>query len=389
MYRCRLYPSNIQQERLLNNFEICKSVYNELLELRIKTYKETKKSLSKFDCDVLLKGRYKGIVFSQVLQNVSDRVDKSFKNFFRRVKDKSCRKKGFPRFKSQVHSITYSQFGFKMLSDKRLHLSTIGNIPIILHRLPKGKIKTLTAKRNRANQWFACFACEVEIPKVKHPSKKQVGIDVGIENLATLSDGNVIENPRFLIKSEKRLKRLQRRLNRKVKGSANRQKAKLLVARQHLKIDNQRIDFLHKLSHELAKKYSVIKIESLNINGMVRNHHLAKHILDASWNSFFRMLSYKAVTGGGQLVEVNPRGTSRTCSNCGTLIDMPLSKRTFKCTNCGFVCHRDLNASININGSAGLARTYTPMDTKPPQQNNSVASSVDEVGTTCKTPQLH
>jgi putative transposase len=347
MYKYRMYPSIKQKDRLFKTFIICKEIYNEILELSIKTYKETGKTPSEFDYNTLLVGMHKE-VFSQVKQNVSDRVAKAFKNFFRRVKDPTCKGKGFPRFKSKIHSITYPQKGFKFVSDRKLHLSKIGNVPIVLHRVPKGRLKTLTVKRNKVGQWFAIFACEVEVKPVKHQSKEQIGIDIGLENFATISNGMTIENPKHLIKTEERLKRLQRQLSRKTKGSANRRKAKFRLAKQHIKVANQRSDFLHKLSRNIADKYSFIAVENLNIKGMIHNHYLAKHISDASWNEFIRYLEYKAVTSGSRLVKVNPRNTSKTCSKCGAIADMPLEKRQFNCANCGFVCHRDLNASINI-----------------------------------------
>lgn len=347
MYQYRLYPSQKQKKRLFNTFNICKNIYNELLELSISVYKENNVTLNRYNFNKLLTGLYPE-VFSQVKQNISDRVHKAFQNFFRRCKDPSSKKKGFPRFKSRINSITYSQDGFKFPSDKRLYASKIGNIPIVLHRALKGRVKTLTIKRNRVGQWFAIFACEVDVKPVKTTSKKEIGIDVGIENFATTSDGDFVENPHYLVKAEKRLKLLSRRLSRKKKGSKNRRKAKHLLAKQHLKVSNQRLDFLHKLSRELVNRHGFIAVEDLNINGMVYNHHLAKHISDASWNSFIQMLFYKAVTSGEQLVKVNPRNTSKTCSNCGAVADMPLNQREYRCSVCGFVCHRDINASINI-----------------------------------------
>jgi putative transposase len=386
MYRYRLYPSRVQQDRLYKAFDTCKETYNELLELNINTYKSTKKGVTKFGFNKYLRGKHPE-VFSQVLQNISDRVSKSFKNFFRRVRE-GAKKKGFPRFKSCVRSITYPQAGFKFTSDKRLYCSKIGNIPIVLHRTPKGKVKTLTIKRNHACQWFAVFSCEVEPPKVKHKGGK-VGVDVGLENYATLSDGTVIANPRHLLKREHRLVRLQRNLSRKVKGSNNRKKARFKVARLHQRIDDQRTDFLHKLSHTLTQKYKTISVENLNVKGMLGNHRLAKHIHDASWARFASMLSYKALTCGGEVIGVNPRNTSRTCSNCGTLVDMPLSKRVFDCPVCGLVCPRDLNAASNI-GRAGLARTHTPVDSRPPRQaRKPAARPLDEAGTTCDLATLH
>jgi len=369
MYQYRLYPSKKQKVKIITSLKVCKAIYNKLLESSINTYKTTKKTLRKFDYNKLIKGKYP--IHSQVVQNVSDRVHKAFSNFFRRVKDKSCKQKGFPRFKSRVNSITFPQSGFKILSEKRLHLSKIGNIPIILHRIPKGKIKTLTIKQNKIGQWFAIFSCELPDKAVVHQSKEKIGIDVGLENFATLSNGEVIANPRHLIQSEHRLKLLQRRLSRKVKGSANRRKARFKLAKQHLKVSNQSADFLHKLSRTITNNFTIINVEKLNITSMLKNHIFAKSINDASWNNFTKMLSYKAVTSGGRFIEVNPANTSKTCSNCGIIKEMPLSERQFSCPKCGFVCHRDLNASINIrNGMGGLPKTYTPVETTPLQPSN-------------------
>ena len=347
MYRYRLYPSKKQQQTLFNTFSSCKEIYNNLLEASIRAYKETGKTLRKFDFDKLYTGEHPE-VFSQAKQNISDRVSKAFQNFFRRVKDPTCKEKGFPRFKSRIYSITYPQFGFKFLSQRRLKVSKIGSIPIVLHRAPKGVVKTLTIKRNRAGQWFAIFACEVSVKPVKNNSKATVGIDVGIESFATTSDKEFIENPHYLVKAEKRLNLLQRRVSRKKKSSKNRRKARFLLAKQHIKVSNQRLDFLHKLSHSLTERYGFIAVEDLNINNMVKNHHLAKHISDASWGNFIKMLEYKAVTSGSTLVKVSPMNTSKTCSNCGAIADMPLNKREYRCSVCGFVCHRDINASFNI-----------------------------------------
>ena len=368
MYKYRIYPSRKQKVRLLNQFKVCKEIYNILLS-------ESKELMitKKFDFNSLIKDikitcpKYYSQAHSQILQNVSDRLHKSFDNFFRRVKEKKSGKKikaGYPRFKSSIHSITYPQSGFKFVSDKRMYCSKIGNIPFILHRIPKGKIKTMTIKVNKADQWFAVFSSEVETQEIKHSSKEKVGIDVGLENFATLSNGKTISNPRFLIKSEKRLKLLQRRLSRKKKGSKNRVKARFRVAKQHIKVSNQRADFLHKLSRSLAFKYSVIAVEELNINEMMKNHIFAKSISDVAWGSFINMLSYKEFKFGGQLLK-NPktRGSSKRCSNCGEIVDMPLSKRKFSCPNCGNVIHRDHNSALNhIKDTVGLTEISTPVD---------------------------
>lgn len=380
-YKYRLYPSHKQKKRLVDTFKICKVIYNELLALNIDVYNFGGVSLTNFDYNRYLVGKY-STIYSQIARDVGVRLNETFKKFFRRVKDKSCKKKRFPRFKSRINSITFPQKGFKLLSDKRIKLSKIGSVPIILHRVPKGKIKTLTIKCNKFNQWFAIFSCEMPDVVVKHPSTERIGIDVGLENFATLSNGEVVANPRYLVKAERRLKLLDRRLSRKKKGSKNRAKARFRLAKQHLKVSNQRTDFLHKLSHRLTKSYSFIAVEDLKIGDMINNyHHLAKHIGDASWGIFFNMLSYKEVALGGQFIKRNPRKTSCTCSKCGTITEMPLSKKEFLCPKCGLYCHRDLNASINIlNGMGGLPKTYTPVET-PPLSSNRKASGIVESGT--------
>lgn len=156
-------------------------------------------------------------------------------------------------------------------------------------------------------------------------------------------------------------------------------KSKTLLAKQHLKVSNQRRDFLHKLSHELTKNNKTIVVEDLNIKGMIHDHHLAKHISDASWHSFIQMLSYKAITSGGQLVKVNPKNTSKTCSKCEAIADMPLKQRKYRCSVCGFVCHRDINASINIlKIGQGLPESNAcGHDVRP----SCLKATVDEAGT--------
>ncbi|MBI1972581.1 transposase [Candidatus Woesearchaeota archaeon] len=384
MFKYRIYPSSKQKVSIINNFKVCKSAYNNLLAISQDAYKFGKVSLTKFDYDSITKG-YSSEVHSQVLQNVSDRVHKAFQNFFRRVKE-HAKEKGFPRYKSRVMSITYPQSGFKFINNKHVQVSKIGNLPIILHRIPKGKIKTLTIKQNKAGQWFAVFSCELPDNSAIHPNpESKVGIDVGLENFATLSNGETIANPRFLVKAEHKLKRLQRQVSRKVKGSNNRRKARFELARQYLKVSNIRADWLHKLSRSLTLKYGIIAGENLNIKGMVQNHHLAKSISDASWGMFMDMLSYKAVASGGQFLE-NPktRGSSQRCSGCGAIVDMPLSKRYFSCPNCSLSLHRDHNSAVNhIKDTAGLAGIHTPVDIEPLPSSDGKASSVVEAGTTC------
>lgn len=347
-FRYRIYPSQKQIIKLNKSLSDCCFIYNKLLESKVNAYKKNKTNLTQFDLNKLAKD-FDAPIHSQVKQNISKRINYAFQHFFRRVKEKKG-KAGFPRFKNlnRYKSITYPQSGFKLLPDKRIFVSQIGNIPIVLHRVPKGKLKTFCIKKT-ALGWFAIFSCENVPVKSIEVSNNHIGIDVGIENFAVLSNGERIENPKLLKKSEKKLSKFQRRLSRKKKGSKNRRKSRFKVAKLHQRIFNQRNDFLHKTSFSIIKQFKIISVEKLQIKNMVKNNYLAKSINDASWGSFLQMLFYKVEKTGGQLVRINPKNTSRTCSKCGNIQDMPLSNRKFKCLKCGFVCHRDLNASLNID----------------------------------------
>lgn len=380
-FRFRIYPSKKQIVRLNKTISDCCLVYNKLLEAKINAYKEDKNNLTQFDLNKLTKD-FDIPVHSQVKQNISKRINDAFNHFFRRVREKKG-KAGFPRFKTfrRYKSITFPQSGFKLLSDKKLFVSKIGNIPIVLHRVPKGKLKTFTIKRTAVG-WFVIFSCDnIPVEKIE-AEDNHIGIDVGIESFAVLSNGTKIENPKFLRKSEKKLARLQRRLSRKKKGSKNRRKARFKVAKIHERIFNQRQDFLHKTSLTIVKQFKIISVEKLQIRNMVKNHYLARSINDVSWGYFVQMLSYNVEKTGGQLIKVNPKNTSRTCSRCGAIQDMPLSKREFKCLSCGFVCHRDLNASINIDTVGQAEFQALGLDVRPPLIEKAVEY---ELGTICKS----
>ena len=348
-FKFRIYPNRKQDARMNQSLESCRELYNILLQVKIDKYKEEKISLSQFDLNKIAKD-LDAPIHSQIKQNISKRINDAFNHFFRRVREKKG-KIGFPRFKSfqRYKSITFPQSGFKV-NHKKIYLSKIGNIDIVLHREIKGEIKTLTIKRC-ADRWYAIFSCDVvTIDRIKS-QEERIGIDVGLENFATLSNGEMIENPKFFRKSESRLARLQRRLSKKKKGSNNRRKARLKVGRQHEKIFNQRNDFLHNQTAKIVRRFKIIAVEKLNIQGMIQNKYLAKSIADASWNRFVQMLSYKVENTGGKVEQVNSRYTSQTCSNCRHRQKMPLNKRVFKCEECGLELKRDINSAININTS--------------------------------------
>jgi len=351
MFKFRLYPSKAQVGVLENHLEACRQTHNWLLASCKGIYATTGKTLSQFDLQKKLphlKAQSQEIsqVYSQVLQNISKRIKDGYTSFFARRK--AGLKAGLPRFKKygRYKSITYPQLGFKIDGNK-LHLSKIGDIRIRQHRELKGQIKTLTVKCMPSGKWYACFSCIVE-SRPKDKPLKEIGIDVGLNNYAVLSDGTRIENPRFYRAAEKRLVHHQRGLSRKERDSRNYVKAKFKVARLHEKTVNRRTDFLHKTSRRIADAYETVYVEDLKIRNIVRNHCLAKSISDAGWGRFIKMIAYKEEESGGQLIKVNPSGTTQNCSRCGNYVEKSLSERIHECPYCGLVMDRDLNASKNI-----------------------------------------
>jgi putative transposase len=216
-----------------------------------------------------------------------------------------------------------------------------------------------------SGKWFAVFCCEVEVKPQEKPHG-DVGVDLGLECFAALSDGTRIENPRIYRGSERRLAHLQRSLSRKEKGSRNRMRTRLRVARLHERVEARRSDFLHKASRAVADSYGTVYVEDLKIRNMVRNRCLAKSIQDAGWGRFVRMLCYKEEESGGRVILVNPRGTSQRCSGCGVVVVKSLSVRVHVCPCCGLVLDRDLNAARNI-----LEIGRGPPELKPVERSTS------------------
>lgn len=274
------------------------------------------------------------------------RVDLAFNAFFRRVK--AGEDPGYPQFKARERydSFTYPQFGFK-LDGRILHLTKIGDVRIVLHRPVEGKIKTLTVRRSSTGKWYASFSAEYE-PAPAPQKEPAIGIDVGLESFATLSDGNKIKNPRFFRTDEKALAKAQRRLSKAEKGTPEWRKARKVVARIHERIANRRIDFAHQTSRRLVNRYGVIAFEDLNIKNMQQNRYLAKSIADVAWGMFINITQSKAEEAGSQVILVDPRYTSQQCSRCGMIVKKELCVRVHTCPHCGLVMDRDQNAAINI-----------------------------------------
>jgi len=334
----------------------CRWLYNHFLEERKNSYEQEKKSLSYYSQAVsivkLKKERSRlANVHSQVLQNVAVRIDLAFNAFFRRVKAKE--KPGYPRFKGfdRYDSFTFPQFGFEIIND-RVKLSKIGSIKINLHRPIVGTIKTCTIRR-QSSKWYACFSCEYE-PEPLQKSSMAVGIDVGLENFATLSNKEKIANPRFFKTDQKALAKAQKKLSKQDKGTPERKKVKKVVVRIYERISNRRHNFIHQIARKIVNKFGIICIEKLNVKDMIDEHtkvfghKLNKNITDVAWSQFANVLSHKAEEAGRQFVAIDPRGTSQICSQCGTVVKKDLSTRWHKCPVCSLYIHRDLNASYNI-----------------------------------------
>jgi len=369
-YKFRLYPNKQQEKKLLCTLDRCRFVYNKLLEGLNKQEKIDRKKLQ--HSIVELKEEYKELkeVYSKVLQYEHYRLFSNLRALSRLKLN--GKKVGKLRFKGKgwFKTFTYNQGGFKIIeTEKRLdklHLSKIGNIPIRIHRVIKGKIKQIVIKRHNSGKWFACICIERKQEVEKKQIQKVVGLDMGIKHFLTDNNGKQVENLHFLKRTLKKLRKEQRKLSRKKKKSENRNKQRLKVARVHEKIVWQREDFLHKLSRYYVDNYDLIAIENLNIKGIVRNHYLAQSVLDVAWSSFHEKLSYKAENAGKVFVKVDPRNTSKI-QKYGKL-------------------DRDYNASLNIlerglqQIGQGLSK-FTPAEIEPLRELTQVpASSVVEAG---------
>lgn len=337
----KIYPSKKQIETLKKMLEQSRMLYNFCLETKKNTYIKDKKTITRFELQKQVKEI--GDMPASLRQMVVYRLNNAYEQFFRRG--------GYPRFKKygRYRSIPLRQYG----TDYRID----GNYLNVWKKfgLYGMKMRGLQELKNpsqgrivkRASGWYFQVCDEIEISKQKKV-KNAVGIDLGLKYFLVDTDKKKIETPKFFRKSEVKLSHYYRSASKKKRGSNRKKKAYQIVARTQEKIANQRKDFLHKVSRYYADKYDLVAMEDLNIKGMVRNHHLAKSIQDASWGVFANMLDYKLKMLGRYLVKVPPHYTSQKCSRCGEIVQKSLSVRTHICLSCGLVLCRDENASINI-----------------------------------------
>jgi putative transposase len=365
-FKYKLQPTATQERELERVLGLCRRLYNVALEQRITAWQRCHVSISRYDQEAELKGiradfpEYAAI-HSHILQDVLARLDKTYQAFFRRLQ--RGERAGFPRFKGRdrFHSFTFKEYG-----NGALVLAKIGRISGHWSRPVDGSPKTVTVSQE-ADGWYVAISC-ADVPARPLPlTGEQTGIDLGLESFATLADGSQIASPRIFRVAELNLKRAQRRVARRTKGSHRRRKAVLLLRRVHQHVQRQRQDFHFTTALALVRQYDTIYHEDLQTANLLRNHHLAKSIADAGWSGFLSILSFKAAEAGRTVVGVPPAYTSQACSGCGVHVHKGLSVRWHECPDCGTRLHRDHNAALNIlrlgrepsgAGQAPQARTW-------------------------------
>lgn len=354
-YKYRIYPDNGQKIQITKTFGCCRFVYNHVLAYRKELYETEKKSVSKTDCNNycnrVLKKEYEWLkeIDKFALTNAVYNMHSAYQKFFKEHA-------GYPRFKSKHsgHRSYTTNFTNGNISadfeNNRIKLPKLKAVKAKLHRKFSGRIKSATVSQVPSGKYYVSILVETDHEELPH-TKNVVGIDLGIKDLCITSDGTKYKNPKVLKKYEKQLAKAQRQLSRKVKGGCNYNKNKRRVALCYEKITNTRKDRLHKISHELISENQVVVSENLQIKNMVKNHHLAKLISDASWYELTRQLEYKARWNGREYIRTDTFfASSQICSDCGyrNKKTKDLSVRRWICPVCGAIHDRDINAAKNI-----------------------------------------
>jgi putative transposase len=368
----KLRPTPTQERALERVLRCCRTLDNTALEQRITAWERCKVSVTRYQQEAELKTIREAFpdyaaIHSHVLQDVLARLDQTYQAFFRRAQ--AGERPGFPRFQGRErwHSFTYKEYGNgARLENGYLVLSKIGRIAVRWSRPVQGTIKTVTVSKE-ADGWYVCFSC-VDIPIEPLPlTGRETGIDVGLKVFLITADGQPVENPRHYRKAERALKKAQKRVAGRKKGSHRRRKAVQVLAKKHQHVRRQRHDFHHKTALALVRAYDTIYVEAIqpanlsrrpapkqDVNGTYEHNGasqkagLNKSIQDAGWRQFLSILACKAACAGKRVEAVNPAYTSQDCSGCGARIHKGLSVRTHVCTNCGLILDRDENAAKNI-----------------------------------------
>lgn len=353
-FKYRLYPTRQQDAAMSAMLETHRRLYNDALAERKQVWEQVQRSVSYGEQSGQLKAARKTNPFLAATnfsscQATLRRLDRAFQAFFRRVK--AGETPGYPRFKgrNRFDTIEFPSYGDGCRFDGRcVYFQHIGRVKVKLHRPIAGRIKTISLKRE-ADGWYVVFSCDLGDLNVSEASGSAVGIDLGLKAFLVTSEGDSIAPPQHYRKAHAALRRAQRKVARRQKGSKRRRKAVCLLQKQHQRIGNLRRDFHHKTARALVTRYSTIVHENLNIRGIARSR-LATSTLDVAWGSFLHILSYKAEEAGVTVIAVPPHNTTQACSQCGTLPAVPktLADRVHSCSYCGHVADRDLNAAQNI-----------------------------------------
>ena len=365
-YKFRAYPTPEQEKKLHEIFVIEAQLYNEMIKKvnEINTYdlKTTEKTLRQVIHD--LESLWKGKIYSKAIYAVEEKLIANLKGLAQ-LKKKG-KKVGSLKPKEKFTFLFYRQHGFKIDIDG-VELSKFGKIKVLFHRPIEGKIKGVGIKLDKDNKWYVYVVSEIT-PKPLPKTGKVVAIDWGIEKLLTTSDGIAIQNPLILDKLEEKIKRLQKALSRKKKGSKNYEKTRIKLAKLYKYARNLINDYLHKVTTWLIENYDVIYVENIRVEKLIQINKakkLRRHILQANYYKFLELLEYKAKLYGKQVIKVSPKNTSKKCSRCGYVNQkLTLNDRIFKCPKCGLEIDRDYNAALNIL-NAGVGRPKVPVERKP------------------------
>lgn len=347
IFEYRLRPNGAQEKAFMQVLVGTRRLYNHALEEWKDHLNATGKYLHIYEQDKKYNKQTYPDLPAVVVDRTLKRLHRALTRFFTfRREGRAC---GFARFKSanQWNSIEFRD-ATNYLKGRYFHAGKLcgGHIRTVVHRPLEGIFKFARIIK-RASGWYLQCICETE-PQPLEPTGKAIGLDMGVKVLIADSDGNMVENPKHLDKAMRGLVHAQRRLSRGKKGSHRRKKQAWVVARHHERVHNRRKDYLHKAARSYVNRYDTIVVEDLSIAGMVRNHHLARAIVDASWSELRQMLAYKAESAGRRFIAVPAHYTSQECSGCGAMVEKSLSVRTHICPYCGLIEDRDVNAAKNI-----------------------------------------